>query len=215
MLLVRIRLSLGGSSCHGTRWAGRGLRADSGRRDALRGDAAAETFRSGRTPAGESPLADGTARHGGLSPGGSPPRAGGGQPVPAADVHASGSRGASWSVAARSGGFRAGAEGAGGVWSRSARPAGEGDARSARARLCLCAHAARAGRVPLPLTKLRWSSRGGHRGRGSPRGRVSAQGGAQPRHRHRPRSPPAGRRGPGHRCRWDRSVLGPRAGLGG
>lgn len=31
LLLVRIYQSLGGSSCHGTGWAGRGLQADSWR----------------------------------------------------------------------------------------------------------------------------------------------------------------------------------------
>ena len=32
-----------------------------------------------------------------------------------------------------------------------------------RAVVCVCAHAARTGRVPLPLTKLQWSSSGSHR----------------------------------------------------
>lgn len=65
----------------------------------LGGDAAAERFSSGRTPGGDSRLAAGMARRGWVSPRGSPPRAGEGQPSSLADVPASGSRGASWSVA--------------------------------------------------------------------------------------------------------------------
>ena len=49
------------------------------------------------------------------------------------------------------------------AYDRASPGPGKSDEWSARGSVCLCAHAARIGRVPLPLTKLQWSSSGSHR----------------------------------------------------
>lgn len=66
-----------------------------------------------------------------------------------------------WRV--RLGGLWSGAEGAGDGRSRSPGRGGVCAAWAARGGVCWCAHAARAGRVPLPLTKPQWSFGGGRR----------------------------------------------------
>lgn len=98
----------------------------------------------------------------------------------------------------------------------------------ARGCVCLCAHAARAGRVPLPLTKLQWSSVGGHRApphvpspglRGRPIPAPAPAPLRSPAAPHSPNSPPtAGDEGhwvrEGQRCPWGSSVLSPGTCLG-
>lgn len=126
----------------------------------LGGDAAAETF--------SSRLVAGMARRGGVARRGSPAHAGEGRPWSFADVHASGSRRASWSVAGALGWVPGRGLESLVACDRAFPGRGPGGGErvpSGCARGCVrvCAHAARAGRVPLPLTKPQWSSGGGHR----------------------------------------------------
>lgn len=94
LLLVIIGLSLGGSSCHGTGWAGRGLQADFAVRRDLEGTQQRRQRRAATPgwllgPRGVAGCCGEEARRAREKAG----------PLPAADVLASGSRGAAWSVA--------------------------------------------------------------------------------------------------------------------
>lgn len=156
----------------------------------LRGDAAAETFSSRRTPAGDFGLAAGTVRRAGVSPRGSPPRAGKARPArPSA-----GRRGRAVGGGSARVGSRRRPEGLA-ASARASRGRGWAfDEPAARAGVCPCA---RAGRVPLPLTKLRWSSR---------RRRPAPSHAPRPclrRRRAQPRQPRSCSLGPGG-LRWGR-----------